>query len=53
MEKSQLINEVEQSTERINEIMGDMMLMVVDQGEQLEVISDELMKTNQNMIKTN
>jgi predicted transcriptional regulator len=44
---------VEQSTERINEIMGDMMLMVVDQGEQLEVISDELMKTNQNMIKTN
>jgi hypothetical protein len=34
-----MINEVEQSTLRINEMMNDMGLMVDEQGENLEVIS--------------
>jgi t-SNARE complex subunit (syntaxin) len=33
--------------------MNDMGVMVQDQGEQLDIISDELLKTNQNMLKTN
>jgi syntaxin 7 len=53
LEKNVLINEVEQSTQRINEIMNDMGIMVDEQGEQLDVISEELMKTNQNMVATN
>lgn len=35
-----MINEVEQSTMRINEIMNDMGVMVDEQGEMLDVISD-------------
>jgi syntaxin 7 len=53
LEKNEIINEVEQSTLRINEIMNDMGIMVDDQGEQLDVISEELMKTNKNMSDAN
>ena len=49
LEKNEIINEVEQSTLRINEIMNDMGIMVEEQGEQLDVISEELMKTNKNL----
>jgi t-SNARE complex subunit (syntaxin) len=35
-----MINDVEQSTIRINEIMNDMGVMVDEQGEMLDVISD-------------
>ncbi|XP_031472477.1 CBL-interacting protein kinase 26 [Nymphaea colorata] len=53
LEKNEIINEVEQSTLRINEIMNDMGVMVDEQGEQLDVISEELMKTTKNMADTN
>lgn len=53
LEKNEIINEVEQSTLRINEIMNDMGIMVEEQGEQLDVISEELMKTNKNLVDTN
>lgn len=53
LEKNEIINEVEQSTLRINEIMNDMGVMVDEQGEQLDVISEELMKTSKNMTDTN
>ncbi len=53
LEKNEIINEVEQSTLRINEIMNDMGLMVEEQGEQLDVITEELVKTGKNMEDTN
>lgn len=53
LEKNEMINDVEQSALRINEIMNDMGLMVEEQGEQLDVITDELMKTNKNLVDTN
>lgn len=53
LEKNEIINEVEQSTLRINEIMNDMGIMVEEQGEQLDVISEELMKTNKNLVDAN
>ena len=53
LEKNEIINEVEQSTLRINEIMNDMGIMVEEQGEQLDVISEGLMKTNKNLVDTN
>lgn len=34
-EKNQLLNEVEQTTLRVNEIMSDMAVMVNEQGEDL------------------
>jgi t-SNARE complex subunit (syntaxin) len=48
-----MINEVEQSALRINEIMNDMALMVDEQGGNLDLISEELVKTNENMIQAN
>lgn len=53
LEKNEIINEVEQQTLRINEIMNDMGLMVDEQGEQLDVITEELVKTSKNMEDTN
>ena len=40
-----MINDVEQSTIRINDIMNDMAVMVDEQGEDLNIIGDELEKT--------
>jgi t-SNARE complex subunit (syntaxin) len=48
-----MINEVEQSTMRINEIMNDMGMMVEEQGQNLDVITDELIKTNKNLADAN
>ena len=48
-----MINEVEQSTLRINEIMNDMAGMVNEQGENLDIITDELEKTKDNVVQTN
>jgi t-SNARE complex subunit (syntaxin) len=53
LQKNEIINEVEQSALRINEIMNDMGLMVEEQGEQLDVITEELVKTGKNMEDTN
>ena len=53
LEKNEMINEVEQSTLRINEIMNDMGILVDEQGQNLDIIEDELLKTNQNMISAN
>lgn len=52
-EKKQLLDEVEQSTMRVNEIMTDMAVMVNEQGENLDVISEELLKTQKNVDHTN
>ena len=40
LEKNEMINDVEQSTLRINEIINDMAVMVDEQGENLDIISD-------------
>ena len=48
-----MINEVQQSTLRINEIMNDMGMMVEEQGQNLDVITDELIKTNKNLTDAN
>ncbi len=48
-----MINEVQQSTMRINEIMNDMGMMVEEQGQNLDVITDELIKTNKNLTDAN
>lgn len=48
-----MINEVEQSTFRINEIMNQIGAIVEDQGQRIDVISEELLKANQNLVGTN
>jgi t-SNARE complex subunit (syntaxin) len=53
LEKNEMINQVEQSASRINELMNDMGIMVDEQGENLNVITDELMKANQNVVAAN
>lgn len=52
-ERSEMINDVEQATVRIHGIMNDLGVMVEEQGDNLEIISDELMKTNRNMVVAN
>lgn len=39
LEKSALLNEVEQATLRINDIMNDEALMIEEQGQNLDIIS--------------
>ena len=53
LEKNNLINEVEQKTQRINDIINDMGVEIDEQGQNLDVISDELMNTNKNLVQTN
>ena len=53
LEKNEMINEVEQQTVKINDIMNDMGMMVEEQGQNLDIIEGELLKTNQNMVATN
>lgn len=53
LEKNALLNEVQQSTMKINEIMNDMAVQVEQQGNNLDVISEELMNTNRNLTDTN
>lgn len=48
-----MINEVEQSTQRINDLINDMGVEVEEQGQNLDVISDELMNTNRNLVQAN
>lgn len=48
-EKKQLIDEVEQSTLRVNAIVTDMAGMVDEQGQNLDVISEELLKAQKNV----
>ncbi len=38
---------------RINEMMNDMGMMVEEQGQNLDVITDELIKTNKNLADAN
>lgn len=38
---------------RVNEIMNDMAILVNEQGENLEIISEDLMTTNKNLVETN
>lgn len=40
LEKNNMINQVEQSANRINDLMNDMGMMVDEQGENLNAISD-------------
>lgn len=49
LEKNELIGQVEQSANRINDIMNDMGVMVDEQGNNLDIITDELVKANNNM----
>lgn len=49
LEKNELIGQVEQSANRINNIMNDMGVMVDEQGNNLDIITDELVKVNNNM----
>ena len=53
LEKNEMINEVQQQTVKINDIMNDMGMMVEEQGQNLDIIEGELLKTNQNMVATN
>ena len=39
-EKNEMLNEVQQSTQRINQMMNDMVLVVEQQGDNLEMISE-------------
>ena len=48
-----MINEVEQQALRINEIINDTGLMVEEQGQNLDYISEELVKTHENVVATN
>jgi t-SNARE complex subunit (syntaxin) len=48
-----MINEVEQSAQRINDIINDMGIEIEEHGHNLDVISDELMNTNRNMVQAN
>jgi len=48
-----MLNEVEQATIRINEIINDEAIMVQEQGENLDIITEELTKTNQNVEESN
>lgn len=52
-EKNEMINEVEQATVRINDIMNDMAVEVDQQGQNLDVIDDHLMTTNKNLVSAN
>lgn len=38
---------------RVNEIMNDMAVMVNEQGEDLETISEQMISTNKNLVETN
>ena len=49
LEKNELIGQVEQSANRINDIMNDMGVMVDEQGNNLDIITEELVKVNNNM----
>ena len=40
LEKNELIGQVEQSANRINDIMNDMGVMVDEQGNNLDIITD-------------
>jgi t-SNARE complex subunit (syntaxin) len=53
LEKNAMLNEVEQATLRINELISDTGMMVEEQGQNLDVISEELINTNKNMTKAN
>jgi t-SNARE complex subunit (syntaxin) len=48
-----MINQVEQSANRVNELMNDMGMMVEEQGENLNVITEELTKAKDNVIAAN
>ena len=52
-ERKVLIDEVEQTTYRINAIMNDMAIEVNEQGDNLDIISEEMMKSNKNLIESN
>jgi len=53
LEKNAMMNEVEQATERIKGIIEEQAVMVNEQGQNLDLISDELMNTNRNMTQAN
>lgn len=42
LEKNKMISDVEQSTQRINDIINDMGIEVEEQGQNLDIITDEL-----------
>ena len=52
-EKKQLLDEVEQTNLRVNAIMNDMALEVNEQGENLDVISEELLTAHKNVAEAN
>ncbi len=53
LQKTDMINQVEQEAQKINEIINTMGVEVEEQGQNLDVISEELMKTNKNMTQAN
>ena len=52
-EKKELLDEVEQTTLRVNAVVNDMALEVDDQGKNLDIISEELLKAHKNVEATN
>lgn len=52
-EKTTLLNQVEQNTMRINNIIIDIGVMVNEQGENLNIISEETLKANKNVVEAN
>lgn len=50
-EKTNLLNQVEQDAVRINNIMNDIGVMIVEQGDNLNIISEDIMRTNKNVVE--
>ena len=48
-----MISEVEQATQRINDIINEQGIMVEQQGQNLDEITEQLMNANKNMTQTN
>jgi t-SNARE complex subunit (syntaxin) len=52
-EKTNLLNQVEQDTAKINNIINDIGVMVNEHGDNLNIISEEILKTNKNVVEAN
>lgn len=48
-----MLTQVEKDAVRINNIMNDIGVMIIDQGDNLNIISDDIMRTNKNVVEAN
>lgn len=52
-ERKQLLDQVQQTTLRVNAVVTDMAIEVDDQGKNLDIISEELLKAHKNVEDVN